>query len=71
MELTNDLMASLRARVSPAVSAPCWTELRARLCAAHAAGVALSRAAAATPGPRGGFAEWYLPRCAANASRPV
>ena len=30
MELTNDLMASLRERVSPVSAAPSWAELRAQ-----------------------------------------
>lgn len=61
MDLANDLMASVRDRVSPGgqrtpSGAPVWAELYARLSAAHAArGVLLQEAEAV---PVGGFSLW-------------
>lgn len=61
MDLADDLMASLRDRISPArqrvpYGAPVWAELHARLTAAHAAAGQLLQQAALVP--VGGFDLW-------------
>jgi hypothetical protein len=71
MDLTEDLMATLRQRIGPVSPAPAWGELHARFRAAHAAAAELSRGLAALAEPRGGFSEWRSPATAGNASRAV
>lgn len=63
MEFANDLLSSLRGRVSaPPVGAPSgridWSELHARLGAAHAAARELALGTGHGPVAAGGFAEW-------------
>ncbi len=61
MDIANDLMASLRNRITSGTShaannAPDWAGLHARLTAAHAAAGELLRKAGAVP--IGSFVEW-------------
>lgn len=74
MDIANDLMATLRNRVTPrqeggAHGAPAWSELHGRLSAAHAlAGELLRNSATA---PVGGFVQWQRkgrtnPSCSVN-----
>lgn len=77
MEFANDLMACLRGKLAPAGNpAPeglvAWTDLHARLAAAHAAAGELSRQSSPGVNRSGSFANWRAAWPATrNASRPV
>lgn len=63
MEFAKDLLSSLRGRVStPPLGVPSgridWSELHARLGAAHAAARELAQGAGRRPAIAGGFTEW-------------
>lgn len=71
MEFAKDLLSSLRGRVSaPLQGAPAgridWSELHARLGAAHAAARELALGGGYGPAVAGGFAEWNSNFVAAN-----